>query len=557
MSAHALPSPRSGLRRLRPLARRSDDELRALAASGDAGAFAELYERHHQVLYRYCRSIVRHDEDARDALHSTWTNAWAALRSADRDVPVRPWLFRIAHNEAVSVLRRRRDHDDLDEVAGAAGAGSVEDDVALRERLATLHADLAELPERQRSALLLRELSGLGHDEIATVFGVSPSAAKQSIYEARRALHEAEEGRSMICTDVQRLLSDGDGRVRRGRKLRAHLRTCDACAGFDAALRRRPADIALLAPPLPAAAAAGVLAPFLAHAGGSGHGGGALAAGTAATSAGPAAVGGAGTLGAGSASSGLLAAGSKLGAGLAAKLAVGAAVVAGAGAGTVQLATHGRGSAAPPAEHAPAAGAKPGAVAPAAASGSAAGSATSTGSGAQRGSARQSGAGNGSRAGRDSGHGKHGHAGRGADGDHGRSAAGNGAAGTGGQGDAHRSDRARSGSDHAGAKTKAHARHPHRRATAKRAPKKTRPAHAPKAAKPVAPAPASKPSTTSGSGTTTHTGSKPAESLEPTTTDTSGATAVDPGTTSTDATTPEAGASSAREVGRTSTSPKS
>lgn len=335
MSAHALPSPRSGLRRLRPLARRSDDELRTLAAGGDAGAFAELYERHHQALYRYCRSIVRHDEDARDALHSTWTNAWAALRSGDRDVPVRPWLFRIAHNEAISVLRRRREHDDLDGVVTAA-AGGVEDDVHLRERVATLRSDLAELPERQRAALLLRELAGLAHEEIAQVFGVSASAAKQSIYEARRALQEAEEGRGMTCLDVQRLLSDGDGRVRRGRKLRAHLRACDACAGFDAALRRRPADLALLAPPLPAAVAAGLLARFLAHAGSSAHGGGtgALISGAAGASAGSGAAG----LATGGASGGLLTVGSKLGAGFAAKLALGAAVVAGAGAGTVGIA---------------------------------------------------------------------------------------------------------------------------------------------------------------------------------------------------------------------------
>jgi RNA polymerase sigma factor (sigma-70 family) len=319
MSAHALPSLRSGLRSPRAHARRDDEELRALAAAGDADALATLYERHHQGLYRYCRSIVRHDEDARDALHNAWVRAWAALQAGDRDVPVRPWLFRIVHNEAVTVLRRRRHHDELAGVA-ALGGPVLEHDVEIRDRLAVLRSDLAELPERQRSALLLRELCGLGHEEIAAVFAISPAAAKQSIYEGRRALQEAEAGRDMICADVQRTLSDGDGRVRRGRRMRAHLRGCDACRSFDAALRRRPADLAALAPPLPAAAAAGLAARLLGEAGGHGAAAVAGAAGVAAPSGGL----------------------SALGAGVSGKLAVVAALATSAGAGTVQAIHHGR-----------------------------------------------------------------------------------------------------------------------------------------------------------------------------------------------------------------------
>jgi RNA polymerase sigma factor (sigma-70 family) len=93
--------------------------------SGDvasAAAFAALYERHHRDLYRYCRSILRDDHDAQDALQSTMTRAFAALRDERRDFELRPWLFRIAHNEAVTVLRRRRAAEPLDEQAAAAGS---------------------------------------------------------------------------------------------------------------------------------------------------------------------------------------------------------------------------------------------------------------------------------------------------------------------------------------------------------------------------------------------------------------------------------------------------
>src|SRR2546423_9321081 len=92
----------------------SDQRLARLASRGNARAFALLYERHHQALYRYCLAIVRAPEDAQDALQNTFMNAFAALRASERDVAVRPWLFRVAHNEAVSILRRRRPNDPLE-----------------------------------------------------------------------------------------------------------------------------------------------------------------------------------------------------------------------------------------------------------------------------------------------------------------------------------------------------------------------------------------------------------------------------------------------------------
>jgi predicted anti-sigma-YlaC factor YlaD len=125
---------------------------------------------------------------------------------------------------------------------------------------------------------VLRELNGLGHEEIATVLDSSPRAVKQTIFEARSSLGECEEGREMVCADVQRMLSDADGRVLRGRRVRAHLRSCRSCRRFKAALAQRPTDLALLAPPLPAAAGAALLTAVA--------GGGAATAGAGAAGAG-------------------------------------------------------------------------------------------------------------------------------------------------------------------------------------------------------------------------------------------------------------------------------
>jgi RNA polymerase sigma factor (sigma-70 family) len=236
--------------------------LRAQAARRNPAALAAMYVRHHQALYRYCRSILHDEEDARDALQSTMAKALAALRDEERDFELRPWLFRIAHNEAISRLRQRRATVDLDAI-GTLGADSLAQSVEDRERLALLLADLRELPERQRSALVLRELSGLSHEEIATVLDSSARAVKQTIFEARVALQKCAEGRTMLCADVQRALSDGDGRVLRGRSMRAHVRSCGACRTFRTALAQRPGDLAALAPGLPATAGAELLAHLL------------------------------------------------------------------------------------------------------------------------------------------------------------------------------------------------------------------------------------------------------------------------------------------------------
>jgi RNA polymerase sigma factor (sigma-70 family) len=254
-----------------PLKLLSDERLARLVGTGNERAFAVLYERHHQPLYRYCRSMLRHDADAQDALQSALAGAFAALKREQRDAPLRPWLYRIAHNEAVSVLRRRRPEAELSDLAETPG-GSVEDQVEGRARLSQLVADMRELPERQRAALLMRELSGLSHEDISLALETSVGNAKQTIFEARHSLLEFAEGRAMACEAVRRTVSDGDGRALRGRRVRAHLRECASCATFAAGISERRSDLRVLAPPLPAFAATGLLARILG--GGSGHGGG-------------------------------------------------------------------------------------------------------------------------------------------------------------------------------------------------------------------------------------------------------------------------------------------
>jgi RNA polymerase sigma factor (sigma-70 family) len=256
-----------------------EERLAARAGAGSERAFAALYERYHQRLYRYCRALLRNDADAQDALQATFASAYTALGRGSRNAPLRPWLYRIAHNESISILRRRREHAELSE-AEAGVTPSAEETAAGRERLAVLVADLQQLPDRQRGALLMRELAGLSHEDIALALGTTAGAAKQTIFEARCSLQEFEEGRAMSCEEVCRRLSDCDRRALRGRRVRAHVRGCAACSAFAAAMPRRRTELNALAPPIAPAAAAGVLGAMLGH-GGSGHGGAGTVAGAA------------------------------------------------------------------------------------------------------------------------------------------------------------------------------------------------------------------------------------------------------------------------------------
>ena len=269
----------------RRLGRAGDERLARLVGSGSDSAFAAIYGRYHQPIYRYCRSLTGNDADGQDALQSTFISALVALRESRRDAPLRPWLYRIAHNESISLLRKRRPEQELPDEGGPAARGPAEV-LADRERLAALVADLRELPERQRGALVMRELSGLAHEEISVALGISVGAAKQTVLEARKTLQEFSEGREMPCSHIEHLISAGDRRALRARRVRAHLRSCDHCNAFASAIDQRRTDLMAIAPPLPALAAAGLLSNVFGGAAGAGAGHAAGGAGLAAGAAG-------------------------------------------------------------------------------------------------------------------------------------------------------------------------------------------------------------------------------------------------------------------------------
>jgi RNA polymerase sigma factor (sigma-70 family) len=252
----------------------TDAQLARGAAKGDRRAFAAIYRRYGQSLFRYCLSILGRAEEAQDALQNTMVKALRALPGEQRRIQLKPWLYRVAHNESIELLRRRREDVELDPGLMPAGAEPAET-AANRERLRCLLADLGELPERQRGALVMRELAGFDFAQIGEALDTSAAVARQTVFEARLNLRQLEAGREMSCEQVMWRLSEADGRTARRRDIQAHLRACPACREFRDSIATRREDLGALAP-LPAATSAAVLHAVLGS-GSTGLGGGGMA----------------------------------------------------------------------------------------------------------------------------------------------------------------------------------------------------------------------------------------------------------------------------------------
>jgi len=246
MSATAtLPPPRQT--RVAPWARLSDETLAGRAAGGNNAAFTALYERYYGPLLGYTRSILLDAEDAHDATQNALESALRALPSRECGRPLRPWLYKIAHNEAIDIIRRRRPQTELSDAFEPQVPGP-EVGFEQRGRLAQLVDDLQTLPERQRGALVMRELNGLSYDEIGGALGLTNEAARRAVFDARSALHAAAAGHATECVSVRHCISDGDRRGLRARGMRAHLRSCNDCASFQRSIGARTSDLHVFAP---------------------------------------------------------------------------------------------------------------------------------------------------------------------------------------------------------------------------------------------------------------------------------------------------------------------
>ncbi len=174
-----------------PLLRlQTDERLVALVRAGSHPAFAEVVHRYRPALVRYTGRLVG-DDRAEDVVQQGLASAHTALMSDERPIDLKPWLYRIVHNGALNVLRGDRDVVMLDEHEADQIVPGVEAQVEERERFRSVIGAVQALPTAQRDALLLRELEGRSHEEIASALGVTAGSARQHLMRARTTMRAA------------------------------------------------------------------------------------------------------------------------------------------------------------------------------------------------------------------------------------------------------------------------------------------------------------------------------------------------------------------------------
>lgn len=167
----------------------SDARLVDLTRAGNDRAFEAIVGRYKGELLRYCSRVLP-DGRGEDAVQQSFVNAYRALHGDTTPLSLRSWLFSIAHNVSLNILRQRgSDHEPLDSHPGTQEPAHAT--FERRERFRDVLAAVAALPPTQRDAIVLRELEGRGHDEIARELGVTGGAARQLISRARNGIRQA------------------------------------------------------------------------------------------------------------------------------------------------------------------------------------------------------------------------------------------------------------------------------------------------------------------------------------------------------------------------------
>ena len=168
----------------------SDERLARLAALGSERAFESIVERYRQPLLMYARRLVG-ESRAEDVVQASFVAAWTDLRRGSEIREVKAWLYRVVHNRSLNVLKRSDNSDvplvDAVRASGPGVAAEVEDRDAIRATL----KEIADLPERQRVALLAVAVDGRRHRDVGIELGLSEGAVKMLVSRARGTLRAA------------------------------------------------------------------------------------------------------------------------------------------------------------------------------------------------------------------------------------------------------------------------------------------------------------------------------------------------------------------------------
>lgn len=177
----------------------TDEKLVARTLAGDRNAFRALVERHYNAVYRLCRSILRHADDAEDATQEVFVRVHEALGQFAGRGAFGAWLRRLTVNHCLNRVQtaasraasRSYSLDLLAETLPASEMDDPEERLLRAEEIERIRQELDYLPESQRVALALRLLEGLSYEEIAEMMGVPVNSVRSWLHRGRARLREA------------------------------------------------------------------------------------------------------------------------------------------------------------------------------------------------------------------------------------------------------------------------------------------------------------------------------------------------------------------------------
>jgi RNA polymerase sigma-70 factor (ECF subfamily) len=177
----------------------SDNALVQRAQAGDRDAFRVLVERHSRSVFRLAFRLTGNEQDADEVVQESFIRAHRQLARFESRATFGTWIYRIAANCAVDLLRGRRSFEPLDDLAdGARQPPAAMTSPAAQDRLVLsgqiqerITATLARLSERERMAFVLRHVDGLSIEEIARQMNLKTNATKHSIFRAVRKMRVA------------------------------------------------------------------------------------------------------------------------------------------------------------------------------------------------------------------------------------------------------------------------------------------------------------------------------------------------------------------------------
>jgi RNA polymerase sigma-70 factor, ECF subfamily len=172
--------------------------------------FWELYDRYYSRVRGYATSMLRDPAASDDVVQETFMRAQASLDALREPEKVPAWLFRIAHNLCVDHLRARRasriDPAADPDAAGACDEATVQRDLERGQMSACVRAKIDQLPEQHRAVILLYDIQGLSHQEIADILQVEAGTVKVRLHRARRKLRAVLEDACSFERDERNVL---------------------------------------------------------------------------------------------------------------------------------------------------------------------------------------------------------------------------------------------------------------------------------------------------------------------------------------------------------------